>query len=189
MIICTVCQQKQLIGALFCDECGTGLMIDPASAANGTPETIYTPEPSLKPKSSVPLPSTPDFIQQVVPPGSAPSSPFGETRFGLYILPSGPFLPLLGGEEHTIGRVSGDQPILPDIDLTPYDAFAKGVSRLHTTLHVEGDQLTVTDLGSANGTRLNGQKLPPYDPKSLSDGDVLALGLLQLRVEIRQAGK
>jgi pSer/pThr/pTyr-binding forkhead associated (FHA) protein len=34
----------------------------------------------------------------------------------------------------------------------------------------------VRDIGSANGTRLNGQDLPPLTDTALKDGDALTLG-------------
>jgi pSer/pThr/pTyr-binding forkhead associated (FHA) protein len=80
--------------------------------------------------------------------------------------------------------VSGNQPILPDLDLTGYQAYEGGVSRLHATLKIEKVGITVTDLGSANGTRLNGKKIPPHTPQPLENGDILALGKFKVQVLI-----
>jgi len=44
----------------------------------------------------------------------------------------------------------------------------------------------VEDVGSANGTFLNGQRLTPYLPHVLKDGDELQLGRVKLEVEIQQ---
>lgn len=71
---------------------------------------------------------------------------------------------------------------LPDIDLTPYDALHKGVSRNHLALTRDHDTVVVTDLGSANSTYLNGQRLIPYEPRILRDNDELRLGRLVIRV-------
>lgn len=95
-------------------------------------------------------------------------------------------IPLLGKNEFTLGRVNEGQPIIPDIDLSAYNAYDNGVSRLHATIHTE-PQVTVTDLGSINGTRINGNKTQPHTPAMLHDGDTLALGRLKLRVIIRNA--
>ncbi|KAL3623304.1 hypothetical protein CASFOL_032120 [Castilleja foliolosa] len=35
---------------------------------------------------------------------------------------------------------------------------------------------TITDLGSSNGTFLNGERLEPFEPAALSDGDVIIIG-------------
>lgn len=70
----------------------------------------------------------------------------------------------------------------PDVDLTPYDALEKGVSRRHMMLSREHDTVVVMDLGSANGTYLNGQRLLPSEPRILRDNDELRLGRLVVRV-------
>jgi pSer/pThr/pTyr-binding forkhead associated (FHA) protein len=60
-----------------------------------------------------------------------------------------------------------------------------GVSRLHASVRLDGQQVLVTDLGSVNGTRLNGQKIPPHKPCALSHGDILTLGKLKLQILLR----
>jgi hypothetical protein len=70
----------------------------------------------------------------------------------------------------------------PDIDLTPYGAIDKGVSRRHLQLTRDHDTIFVSDLGSANHTYLNGQRLLPHEPRILRDNDELRLGHLVLRV-------
>ena len=40
------------------------------------------------------------------------------------------------------------------------------------------DTLTLVDLGSVNGTHLNGQRLVPNQPRVLRDGDEIRLGRL-----------
>jgi two-component system, NtrC family, response regulator AtoC len=51
----------------------------------------------------------------------------------------------------------------------------ESVSRRHCRLHC-GEQLSVEDLGSKNGTRLHGRRLAAGDPVPLSIGSVLELG-------------
>lgn len=53
------------------------------------------------------------------------------------------------------------------------------ISRRHACLDRAGDEVLVSDLGSTNGTWLNGQRL--HGPRVLRDGDVLSLGGLELR--------
>lgn len=45
------------------------------------------------------------------------------------------------------------------------------VSRQHAELTVEGDQMMVTDLGSASGTLINGERLKPRIPTPIKVGD------------------
>lgn len=52
----------------------------------------------------------------------------------------------------------------------------RGVSRLHCQVTVSGAALVLTDLGSSHGTFVNGQKLVPNQPVSLSRGVSFSLG-------------
>jgi hypothetical protein len=56
-----------------------------------------------------------------------------------------------------------------------------GVSRLHAELRKEGDGWTVTDLGSANGTFLNGQRISAT--QLIKAGDEIGLGKFSLLFE------
>jgi hypothetical protein len=83
-----------------------------------------------------------------------------------------------------LGRRHADPGIAqPDIDLTPYGAADSGVSRRHLILTREHDTISVTDLGSANSTHLNGQRLNPNDARILRDNDELRLGRLVIRCQ------
>lgn len=71
----------------------------------------------------------------------------------------------------------------PDVDLTAYGAQDRGVSRAHARLHVEEGQLYITDLYSANGTRIRGTRLEPEQPYLLNHEDEFVLGALAIRVK------
>ena len=71
-------------------------------------------------------------------------------------------VPLLK-EALTIGR-------LPDCDVTLKD---KGASRRHAQIRTVDGVSTLTDLGSTNGTRLNGQTV---QSRQLEDGDRITIG-------------
>jgi hypothetical protein len=86
----------------------------------------------------------------------------------------------LSEEEVIMGRTHGDTVV--DVDLTPYDAADKGVSRRHVRLKRENDTVTIVDLGSANFSYINGQKLVANEVRILRDGDELRLGRLSMRV-------
>jgi pSer/pThr/pTyr-binding forkhead associated (FHA) protein len=47
----------------------------------------------------------------------------------------------------------------PDVNLSEYDAVEQGVSRLHAALRLQGDMLMIKDMGSTNGTYVNGQRV------------------------------
>lgn len=83
-----------------------------------------------------------------------------------------------------LGRAHDDPKIAqPDVDLLPYGAADKGVSRRHLHLSRDHDTINVTDLGSANHTYLNGQRLTPNEARILRDGDELRLGRLVIRFQ------
>ena len=78
--------------------------------------------------------------------------------------------PLPEGESR-VGR-NPDSPIsIPD----------RSVSREHALLARRGDEVTVTDLGSRNGTAVNGQRLRAA--QTLRVGDQIAFGNVLLRLE------
>ena len=84
-----------------------------------------------------------------------------------------------------IGRSGTDGE--PDLDLTDYgpggaDEF--GISRQHALMHPTSDELLLIDLGSTNGTRLNGSRLLSTEPQALEDKDVIMFGSLQFQIRI-----
>ncbi|MFF0544093.1 FHA domain-containing protein [Nocardia thailandica] len=83
----------------------------------------------------------------------------------------------LAGPEILIGKRSVSQGVEPGIDLSLAPADA-GVSRVHAMIRLDGTELTVTDLGSTNGTCLNGDDRPlrPQAPAVLRDGDRIHVG-------------
>jgi hypothetical protein len=114
-------------------------------------------------------------------PVSAPSNSW----ISLHLMDSGKILPLASRNEFTLGRLSEGQPIMPDIDLTPYQAYASGVSRLHAVVKRDNNRVAVMDLGSSNGTYVNGRRLNPHTEESLSHGDIVALGKLKIQILLR----
>ncbi|WP_245745764.1 FHA domain-containing protein [Nocardia altamirensis] len=84
---------------------------------------------------------------------------------------------VLSRSEILIGKRSVSQGVRPDIDLgiAPADV---GVSRAHAMLHLDENGLTVTDLGSTNGTSVNGsdELIPATVAVPLRSGDRIHLG-------------
>ena len=71
----------------------------------------------------------------------------------------------------------------PDVDLSPYNAHENGVSHLHLKVTRKRDMIYVADLGSTNGSSLNGVRLMPKQERVLRSGDELILGRLRVRVK------
>ena len=84
--------------------------------------------------------------------------------------------------EVLLGRLDAAHGILPDLDLTPEGGLEKGVSRRHAKIIQRKGEFFIEDLGSANGTFLNDQRLTPYLPYPLKVGDKIQLGRVSLEV-------
>ena len=90
-------------------------------------------------------------------------------------------------EELVMGRLDPDTNTAPEIDLEPFGAADKGVSRKHAVIVRREGSLNIMDLGSYNGTYLNGQRLVAQQPRILRDGDDLRLGHLVLHIKFARA--
>lgn len=85
-----------------------------------------------------------------------------------------------------VGRSGSDTRLRVDVDLSHNDGDRLGVSRQHLAIRYDAQArvVTVTDLGSANGSHINGQRLHPGEVRALNHGDQLRLGKLALLVTI-----
>lgn len=72
-----------------------------------------------------------------------------------------------------------------EVDLTPYGAQDRGVSRIHAQIHLEDGNVFITDLGSTNGTYISSNRLEPNTPAVLRKGDELLLGRLGVQILFR----
>jgi pSer/pThr/pTyr-binding forkhead associated (FHA) protein len=170
MILCPNCQHHEITGALFCSECGAQLVY----ADGYSTHAIHR-----------------EGVSSTLPPAKRPvtatlRSTATDSLISLFLLDTGKVLPLAGRSDFSIGRVIEGQPILPDVDLSPYEAYSQGVSRLHAVLKIINQQVFIVDLGSSNGTRVNGQKLVPNIEYPLNHGDLLLLGRLKIQILLRQ---
>lgn len=83
--------------------------------------------------------------------------------------------------ECTLGRLDEASRSYPDIDLGPCNAVEAGVSRRHAKItRVGDDRFYIMDLSSTNYTHVNGEKIEPFEPRILDDGDEILLGTLKL---------
>jgi pSer/pThr/pTyr-binding forkhead associated (FHA) protein len=81
----------------------------------------------------------------------------------------------LGFEPVSIGRHGDNEIILPDPQ----------VSRHHAEIVMQGGRWVISDLGSANGTFVNGQQT--VGPQVITHGDLIRVGQTQFQVEIAGA--
>jgi hypothetical protein len=161
-IECPACHKPNQPGTVYCFSCGTILL-----SANG-------PAGGTQP---LPGPITMD------------SAFFGE-NWVLYMKVQGNNEPVRvqpRQSEIILGRKSPDNVMIPDVDLTPYDAGEKGVSRLHASLRRQDQTLVLSDLGGVNHTFINGQRVHPHEVRVLHDGDEIRLGRLVMYAYFRES--
>lgn len=173
MITCPNCQHQELPGELYCSECGAQLFLsDPfgTQSIKKTPSDYFNIQISFDPASL----ALDDVEDEDV------------TRITLRVVDENELIHVTGKTEFTVGRIAEGQPILPDVDLTPYQAYTLGVSRLHATFKLNEQRVMIMDLGSSNGTRVNGQKIVPHVDYPINLGDIIALGKLKLQVITHQ---
>ncbi len=160
MIACPNCKHQEADGSIFCSECGMQLI----QYTPGETQRFNTPTGELK---------------SVLAPDAPAQSP---AWISLHLLESGQILPVSDRNEFTMGRISENQPIMPDVDLSPFKAFDNGVSRLHAVIRNNSGNIIIMDLGSSNGTYINGTRIVPNIEQPLRHGDIVALGKLKMQV-------
>jgi hypothetical protein len=180
MIECPNCSHAEFAGALFCSNCGAMLGGGAGHSAPGAEDLAETIEMGTQPASTG---MTDELEKETVALRPAPTEI--DAAITLLLLESGERIALEGAAEFTLGRVAVGQPLIPEVDLGPFNAFDQGVSRLHAVIALRETQVTITDLGSANGTRVNRTKIAPHSPHPLSDGDVVSLGKLKFQAMIQ----
>lgn len=163
MKVCPYCAHKNRVGFLFCEECGQSLAENAA---------VTLPTRQLDAASS----------------DLAAKATWGTARFGteasiiIHIRDAAEPIVLRPVKRTLLGRMDTTSTQKPDLDLTPYGALEKGVSRIHAAITRNEDTLMLVDMGSVNGTHLNGQRLLPDQPRVLRDGDEIRLGKLVAHV-------
>lgn len=167
-LICPVCHNEEQEDVRFCSQCGADIF------PKYDPSTIKMPALD---------------ISSIAPTGELPESPLKaveEAPVNLYVLQTGQFFPLIEKHEFIIGRKSKEQTIVPDVDLSPCGAHSLGVSRLHAIIRLNKDEISIADLDSANGTRVNNVQIEPHQDHSLNHGDHILLGRCEILALLRQ---
>jgi FHA domain len=152
---CPACQAP--ITGRFCEECGHDSAV-PAPSPSAVQSVVWTAI----------VAADREFYERVLAGGGPDTVEFPE------------FCPerrITVRDNALIGRRNRDQGVEPEIDLGihPVD---RGVSTQHAVLRVRDSGLTVTDLGSTNGTSLNDSDdfLVNGEEIQLSDGDRVHVG-------------
>lgn len=163
MITCPYCGHQMMEGTLFCEECGLSLWGDSQGQVSTRQLEEESDEFSVKSGWGT---ATFQERNQVI----------------IHIRDAAEPVTIHPGEEFIIGRQDSSSGVAPDLDLTPFGALDKGVSRMHAALRRGEEVISIVDLDSANGTFLNGQRLAAHQPRLLRDGDEIRLGRLVLHI-------
>lgn len=173
MITCQNCNHQDLDGALFCSQCGAQLL--------NTTDTTVIPPARMVQSSGISGNTAPKFPQ--------PPPEFSLSTVALLMIDTGEITYIPNSKNITIGRSTEGQLVVPDIDLAPYNAYEAGVSRLHTHIALKKNQVLIKDLGSANGTRVNGSKISAHTEYDLAHGDIITLGKLKFQILIQESAE
>ncbi|HJS29961.1 MAG TPA: FHA domain-containing protein [Anaerolineales bacterium] len=176
MIRCRNCSHEEIEGSLFCSDCGARLLSEDRHISGAT--QIVSPL-STRENSDPPIALAEDVHHAAIPFPESPAS------FTLQVMDLGEIIALEGKEEFTLGRATEGQPLIPEIDLNAYNAYEQGVSRMHAMISIRGDRITITDLGSANGTWVNGDRVSPHTARVLNHGDLVTLGKFRLQALLK----
>jgi hypothetical protein len=168
MAVCPFCGHHNRPGSLICEQCLHNLY---NSALNGIPSTKQL--------------GNLENIPKVTNIGHSWFDP--NDRLVIQIRDSREPIILKNIDRVIMGRAGRNGRREPDIDLTPYDAMSKGVSHMHISIGYQGNALAVMDMGSLNGTYLNGERLIANREYVLHDGDELLLGELVIHTYFQQA--
>jgi pSer/pThr/pTyr-binding forkhead associated (FHA) protein len=101
--------------------------------------------------------------------------------FMLVVLSTGHRITLPAQGTMTMGRVDFDLGSLPDVDLTN-DAKKQrsSISRFHAKISLEKGRYYIEDMGSTNGTMVNGRPLSLGQRAAIHAGDRISLGLCEM---------
>ena len=156
--VCPSCQKNYRKGELVCPHCA--FVFDRSGRTGFVGNNTLTHQKSM-PTGEVSLPDQMPIVLEID--GKAVTLPPREL--------------LIVGRK---SQVDGD--VQPDVALNDYDAELHGVSRHHVRIKRKGGLIFVTDLGSTNGTYLNGRKMTAQSERLLRSGDEIHLGRMKVVV-------
>lgn len=179
MQVCPNCKHQNRPGVVFCDNCGASLIGElPIGTRNMNRGGDSARLPGTGGLSSLPSNPHPSIL-----PAQGGTSTFGQLMMLRLVIDGGEPLVFKPQQEMILGRRDPATGAQPDIDLTPYAGYRMGVSRRHAAIRRSAEnQLELWDLGSSNGTFLNGSRLVSYRPNRLRDGDEIRLGQMAMRI-------
>jgi hypothetical protein len=164
MITCLHCKASLMDGTLLCEKCGFSLIN--VEKHQSMTSKLNTETNGLKIRS-----------------GWGTATLRQERQLLIYVHQMAEPIRVTPKDGFLIGRKCHVTGTFPDLDLGPFEAVEKGVSRRHASLSLrdsDDDILSITDLGSANGTFLNGVRIGSNQSRIVRDGDEIRLANMKL---------
>ena len=150
--------------SVFCPHCGRGNK--PSARFCAACGTSLSAARSVAPSAQPPQPRAAPPLPQA---RFTVTTPRGTWEYPLATLPC------------RIGRRDPSQSHFPELDLADYDRGH--ASRRHAVVERRGNQFMLTDVGSVNGTLLNGVRMAAHRPQPLQPGDRVRIGDVEIRFE------
>ena len=169
---CQICGFANRPGSLICTNCGS--VIDTSAGARQKTRSLDLE--TLEKAGLVKLPQAEPAAQGAAYEVGMSVQLWIEEAIHPVILKPGQFQRAL-----IMGRRDPMTQQSPDVDLDEFAGYRMGVSRRHATLEVLNGALYLTDLGSANGTYLNNQKMVPRRGEVVVAGDQIRLGQISMK--------
>jgi hypothetical protein len=183
--VCPTCAHRNRPGVLLCENCGTNLLTGQQTGV-GTRDLRSEPEEKDEgaDKSSEVKQTLRLNEMQHEAVKTAGTSVFARDMFLRIEIDGGPEPIIIRpkSEDMILGRRDPTTGATPEVDLTAFAGYRMGVSRRHASLALENNQLNLWDLGSSNGTFVNGTRLTPHQPNLIRDGDEVRLGQMVIRL-------
>lgn len=169
MITCPFCQATHVANTIFCSECGHYLL----KVDNQRTEIVEV--------GKIDIASDTQMSHQKPASSSMPTQP---VILQFMVIQQQRVIETILEHEILIGRTDANSTPFPTVDLSTAGLMAKSVSRRHARVIKRDSEIVLEDLGSINGTFINGEKLTPFLPVTLNTGDKLHFGKISLEVTI-----
>ncbi|HWM73917.1 MAG TPA: FHA domain-containing protein [Nocardioides sp.] len=163
MPFCTACGKQNPDDARFCSQCGTRLVIAGPAAGEPNGETTATIQIGMGGDKV----ETSDRALNPVDAAAVDALPVGHALLVVQKGPGAGSRFLLDQDVVNAGRHPESEIFLDDVT----------VSRRHAVFNRSGDQFTVSDVGSLNGTYVNRDRI---EKVQLTDGDEVQIGKYRL---------